>query len=152
MSRHFLKHNLIASVAILALGIGMLAGCKTKDNCPEATNKVKAKVVSLSAPTNLKVGEKVAITIGMENLSGFCIRDTKANLSLIGQDTLLIEAELLRSGDKQVNDCECKEEDIIYTLIYFTPLTSGSYYLVLTPGSLTNLDPGDKTSFEIEVE
>lgn len=152
MSRHSLKHNIaIASVWILG-GMGMLAGCKTKDNCPEATNTVKAKVVSISAPANLKVGEKAAITIGIENLSGFCIRDTKSKISPIGRDTLLIEAELLHSGNKQVNDCECKEEGIIYTLLYFTPLTSGNYYLVLTPGSMANLDPSEKVSFQIDVE
>jgi len=141
----------IVAVAVFALLSCFLTGCKDKATCPDDFMKKPAKIVSITGPNTLTVGERAAINIGVENEQGICIIAVKADAENTGLDTITIDAELqyIAAGEKQ---CDCLNDSLIYTLIYFTPTTSGSYFFQVQKKLDSNVNPNDSaTSFEINV-
>ncbi|KAA5536948.1 hypothetical protein F0919_04550 [Taibaiella lutea] len=104
--------------------------CRHKTTCETEEQKIKTNIASISGPAHINVGEQATITIGAVNNAGLCVKGATADISNIGFDTLLVTAALRYTNDDVTEDCNCKTDSVIYTLIYFKPLDSGTYHIV----------------------
>jgi hypothetical protein len=131
----------------------LMFGCTSKTACPEDVKTVKGKIVSLSGLQNIRTGEQAAITVGVRNVSSLCVKEAFTSFKNVGFDTLLVSAELSYIDGQNLNDCDCKRDSVVYTLLYFTPLNDGTYHFT-TEGdsSATNAHAEDRLDFVITVE
>ncbi|MFA6057315.1 MAG: hypothetical protein WC756_03890 [Taibaiella sp.] len=131
----------------------LMFSCASKKVCPEDVNTMEGKIVSLSGVQNIRAGEQAAITVGVRNESSLCVKEALASFQNVGLDTLLVSAELSYIDSQNMNDCDCKRDSIVYTLLYFTPLNGGTYHFV-TKGdsSVTNAHQSDRLDFVITAD
>lgn len=143
------KYNCSIFLAVMLL----IFGCRAKTVCPENVKTVKGKIVSLSGQQDIRSGEQAAITVGVRNDSLLCIKEAQASFKNQGLDTLLVSAELHYIDGVTTNDCDCKRDSVVYTLLFFTPLNAGTYHF-LTEGdsSVTNAHQSDRLDFVITVD
>lgn len=131
----------------------LMFGCTSEKVCPEDVKTVEGKIVSLSGQQSIHAGEQAAITVGVRNKSSLCVKEALASFQNVGLDTLLVSAELSYIGGQNMNDCDCKRDSVVYTLLYFTPLNEGTYHF-LTKGdsSVTNAHQSDRLDFVITAD
>ena len=117
------------------------------------TNSVKAKIVSIAAPAHIRIGEQVTITVGVRNNSPSCVKEAKADISNNGFDSLLVTAALNITGDIAAKDCDCKQDTVIYTLVYFKPLDPGTYRIATEKdSSVSSAVPAERLGCFITVD
>lgn len=158
-----IKHQILSiqfSLLCGKAGVGLfcilflLSGCKTKTACIAEQQRVSAKTISVSGPQHLTVGEQATITVGVRNNLLTCVKEGDATFTNIGFDSLLVTSELVYTNDPVTPECDCKTDSIVYTLIYFKPLTEGTYYFLTEKkdSSITSLDPANVLGFTINVD
>lgn len=145
-----LKSYVCLITGCLLTGI-LFSGCKQEAICVEEQQQADAKIVSVSGPATLKAGEQATITVGVRNDQSVCVLETKAVFTNIDLDTLRIQATLEYTKNAK-NDCNCKKDSVIYTLLYFTPLNNGTYHIIAAKDSSALLEPGDNLGYTIDVE
>lgn len=114
--------------------------CKSETTCITEEQKAKTNIVSISGPDHVNIGEQATITIGVMNNTSLCVKEATADISNAGYDTLMVTAGLHYTNDAPAEDCNCKTDSIIYTLIYFKPLDAGTYRII------TKIDSNVSTS------
>jgi hypothetical protein len=135
------------------LWIVCFISCKADSACITEVKKAKTNIVSISGPEHINVGEQATITIGAFNNTGLCVKEATADINNIGFDTLLVTAALNYTNDAATEDCDCKTDSIIYTLIYFKPLNAGTYRIVTKIDStVSSVGPGNAADYTINAE
>jgi hypothetical protein len=131
----------------------LMFSCTSKTVCPEDVKTVKGKIISLSGQQEIRQGDQAAITVGVRNESLLCIKEALASFENKGLDTLLVTAELRYIDNVTSNDCDCKRDSVVYTLLYFTPLNGGTYHFMTEGDSTaTNAHQSDHLDFVITVD
>lgn len=126
--------------------------CKSGTTCISEEQKVKTNIVSISGPEHISVGEQAGITIGTLNSVNLCVKEATADINNVGFDTLLVTASLNYTNDAVTKDCYCKTDSIIYTLVYFKPLDTGTYHIVTQIDSnISTAVPGKTVGYTITV-
>jgi hypothetical protein len=137
--------------ACFLLAIMVFLSCKEKDLCVEATQKNKGTIVSVDGPHQIAIGEQVALTIGVATNKSWCIKGAEGTVFHQGNNNLHIEANLLYTNTpKKQKNCDCNNDSTIYTLIYFTPLDSGTYTFNYENDSLAGLNNTNKFVLKVE--
>lgn len=153
LTQHITKAVKTKILFLVVVFFTIVQGCKTKTACPEGLIQAKGEIISISGPQNLHIGQKATLSIGVRNNPTFCVQEAEASIINQGLDTFVINASLLHIGTVTSNDCGCKKEDTVYTLIYFTPTTAGNYKFIVGPGSTTSMDPSENIpGFVVSVE
>lgn len=131
----------------------VIFGCRSKTVCPADVKTIKGKIISLSGQQDIRSGEQAAITVGVRNESLLCIKEAQASFENKGLDTLLVTANLRYIDPITSNDCDCKRDSVVYTLLYFMPLNGGTYHFMTEEdSSATNAHQSERLDFVITVD
>jgi len=147
---HLFSKNIPALAAIIFLWL--LTGCRSGEECINHVSVTDGNIVSVTGPETMQQHEQITLTVGVENKDLRCVQEAAASFTNIGLDTLLVTAKLSYL-ENPTEDCDCRRDPVIYTLLYFTPLDTGTYTITTKPdSSVTNASPGDRIQFNIEVD
>lgn len=116
---------LIVIIPILSL----FMSCVREDGCKEPEQKIAANVLAVDGPDSLKVGQTAALTLTVDARSNYCIKRAEGVIGAANADMVYVGANLIHTGANKNSGCVCYNEDKIYTLVYFTPVSSGTYFL-----------------------
>lgn len=120
-----MKH--ITSLLLFSI---LLFSCTRKDTCTDAEQTVKGEILRISGPSSLSVGERAALTVTVKADDQYCIKRAEAVIVGVQNNTVYVAANLVHTGLRAGNDCDCYNDPRIYTLIYFTPPAVGNYNFV----------------------
>lgn len=136
-----------------ALLVLLFTGCSPETVCTGEAKITRGEIVSISGQGNIKKGEEVILTIGIRNDPAICSKEVIAHMENKGLDTLILNGEISYTTGQAKEDCGCKKEEILYTLLYFTPLSEGSYHFIV-PGkdTMESIGSGGQIGFVINVE
>jgi len=140
------------STITLLLLVLILASCNRKRICTDAEQRIPGKVLHITGPDSLRNGETVPLVVEVAANDSFCIKKAEALILDTMDNYVQVGANIVHTGLRSGNDCDCMKGQKIYTVIYFTPKVSGTYIFgTEKPDPLVTNGWADSTSFHVIV-
>jgi hypothetical protein len=123
-------------ITLLFLTAG-LSSCSKEGECTD--QKAKGRIISVAGPAKIELGDTAVIAINVA-LDSFCASGVTGSISAVVDSTnttdgsLIVGAEVIHSGYKPSKTCRCVADEVMTTLVYFTPVKPG-FYAVYVPVS-----------------
>ncbi len=122
--------------------------CSKEKICTGTEQRIPGKIVRISGPDSLQMGKTVPLIVEVFAGDSLCIKSAEALILDTGTNYVQIGAELVHTGPKKDNSCECRDEQMVRTIIYFTPYMAGVYLVgIKVPVDIATNHPGDSTTY-----
>lgn len=110
--------------------------------------RIQGKIVSITGPDSLELGKTVSLLVTVAVNDSFCIKRAEGKILASRLNYIQLGADLVYSGRKDNQDCDCINEERIYTIVYFTPNVAGHYVFGIdTPTAITNVWSEDSITY-----
>lgn len=139
-----------STIASLLLVLAF-ASCNRERICTDAEQRIPATVLNISGPDSLKHGQTVPLIVEVAGNDSFCIKKAEAVILDTIRNYVQVGANIVHTGLRTGNSCDCMDGQKVYTVIYFTPTVTGSYVFGTgKPDSIIS-NGDDSTDFHVIV-